>query len=62
MGLLASSEAGQASYFAQPSTVVSFVNFINQNDYPLKGFMLWDSHWDQKNGFKVSDACMSSGM
>lgn len=57
IGVLASSSAGGAAYYASPDTISQFKNWINTNNHPLKGFMIWDSHWDATNGFTISNAC-----
>ncbi len=56
MGLLASTSAGGAQYYAPPSAIRDFKSWIKQNNYPLKGFMMWDSNWDILNGFAISNA------
>ncbi len=58
MGLLASTQAGGKAYYAPPSVVRSFKQWIAKNKYPLKGFMMWDSNWDKLNGYAISDACV----
>lgn len=57
MGVLASTSAGGAAYYTQPSTISNFRKYLADNKYPLAGFMMWDSHWDQLNNFQISNAC-----
>jgi len=57
IGILASTSAGGAAYYAQPATIKLFKEFLRQKNYPLKGFMMWDSHWDSNNQFAISNAC-----
>lgn len=56
MGILASTSAGGAQYYAPPSVIREFKQWIKNNNYPLLGFMMWDSNWDKLNGFAISDA------
>jgi chitinase len=58
MGVLASTTAGVASYYTPPSVIREFKQWIKKNNYPLLGFMMWDSNWDKLNGFIISDACV----
>jgi len=57
LGVMASPEAGNSGYYSTPDTIAQFKSWINENGHSLKGFMLWDSHWDSVNGFAVSNAC-----
>ena len=57
MGVLASTSAGGASYFYSVDTITAFRSWLTANNYPLRGFMMWDSHWDSLNGFAISNAC-----
>lgn len=57
MGMLASNVAGGANYYANASEINNFKAWLTANNYPLRGFMMWDSHWDQLNNFTVSNAC-----
>jgi chitinase len=59
MGLLASTSAGGANYYATPEVIAEFKAWLAANNYPLRGFMMWDSHWDSLNKFLISDACTS---
>ena len=59
MGMLASTSAGGAQYYAPPNIVREFKIWIKQKNYPLKGFMMWDSNWDKLNGYSISDATTS---
>jgi chitinase len=56
MGVLASTSAGNSAYYASPQTIKEFKTWIKANNYPLKGFMMWDSNWDKLNAFTVSNA------
>lgn len=56
MGVLASPSAGGSQYYAQPVTLRAFKSWLVSNNYPLKGFMMWDSHWDKLNSFVISNA------
>ncbi len=58
MGVLASSSAGGASYYYTPDTITAFRQWLATNNYPLAGFMMWDSHWDSLNGYAASNACI----
>jgi len=58
MGVLASTSAGGASYYYRPDIIESFKKWIEENKYTLRGFMMWDSHWDTLNGNLVSNACL----
>jgi chitinase len=57
MGLLASNSAGGPSYYATPDVIEQFKAWLAANNYPLKGFMIWDSNWDALNGYLISTAC-----
>lgn len=46
MGLLASTSAGGASYYAAPSVVKSAVSTLSSKGISIGGIMFWDSHWD----------------
>lgn len=59
IGLEASPSAGISSFYASPSVVNDFKNWIASKKYSLEGFMLWDSHWDALNNYEISDACAS---
>jgi chitinase len=56
MGVLASTSAGGSQYYAPPNVIREFKSWIKQNNYPLKGFMMWDSNWDILNGMVISNA------
>lgn len=56
IGVLASSSAGGAAYYAQPTVIKALKEYLTTNNYSLKGFMIWDSHWDALNGFQISNA------
>jgi chitinase len=57
MGVLASTSAGGASYYYPPDIITAFRSWLATNNYPLAGFMMWDSHWDSLNGNAISNAC-----
>ena len=57
LGLLASSSAGGAAYYAQPDVIRQLKAFLSDNKYPLQGFMIWDSHWDKLNNNLISNVC-----
>jgi chitinase len=57
IGLEASTTAGGSNYYITPEEVGAFKDWLKANGYPLKGFMMWDSHWDALNGFLISTAC-----
>ncbi len=56
MGVLASTSAGVSSYYAPPNVIKEFKNWLKANNYPLKGFMMWNSNWDRLNNYQVSNA------
>lgn len=60
MGVLASTTAGGSQYYAPGSVILDFKSWIRQNNYPLKGFMMWDSNWDKLNQFSISNACTTT--
>lgn len=60
MGVLASTSAGGAQYYAPSSVITQFKTWLKQNNYPLKGFMMWDSNWDKLNGYSISNACVTA--
>jgi chitinase len=57
IGLISSKSAGGANYYATPDTISKFKDWLVAKNYPLKGFMMWDSHWDQLNNHAVSTIC-----
>lgn len=57
IGVMASPNAGNSAYYYTPDTIVEFKSWILGNGHSLKGFMLWDSHWDSDNGLVISNAC-----
>ncbi len=59
IGMLASPTAGVAGYYSTPATIAQFKSWLTNNNYNLKGFMMWDSHWDALNGYAVSNACLA---
>lgn len=56
IGVLASTSAGVSNYYAPPQVIKEFKAWLKANNYPLKGFMMWDSNWDRLNSFLVSNA------
>jgi chitinase len=58
MGVLASTSAGGAAYYYRPDIIESFKHWLEENKYTIKGFMMWDSHWDTLNGNLISNACV----
>jgi chitinase len=59
IGLEASPSAGGSSFYATPDVVSRFKSWIANNNYPLEGFMIWDSHWDYLNEYAISNACVA---
>jgi chitinase len=59
IGVIASTSAGGPGYYATPGTIKEFKDWLANNTYPMKGFMMWDSHWDYLNGYAVSNACVA---
>lgn len=59
MGVEASSSAGQSSFYFNGATIAQFKNWTLTNNYPVQGFMIWDSHWDALNGYEVSKAIVA---
>lgn len=57
MGVLASTVAGGSNYYADDTVIKAFRDWLAANNYPLRGFMMWDSHWDELNNNIVSNAC-----
>ena len=57
MGVLASPTAGGSNYYADGTVIASFRSWLAANNYPLNGFMIWDSNWDTLNNNIVSNAC-----
>lgn len=55
MGVLASTRAGGAAYYYQPTVIDEFKAWLAENKYELRGFMMWDSHWDQLNDNAISN-------
>lgn len=55
MGLLASTSAGDSRFYRSRSTIREFKYWLEANNYELKGFMIWDSHWDYGNSFRISN-------
>ena len=59
IGILASSQAGGAAYYAQPGTIETFKTWLSANQYKPYGFMVWDSHWDTQNNTQISNVSVS---
>lgn len=59
MGILASTVAGGSAYYYTPDVINAFQAWLQENDYPMAGFMSWDSHWDTENGREMSNAVLS---
>lgn len=57
MGVLASTSAGGSAYYFSPDIIRQFKSWLAQNNYELRGFMSWDSHWDKLNGYAISNVC-----
>ena len=57
IGLEASTTAGGSNYYVTPAIINDFKIWLAANNYPLRGFMIWDSHWDQLNNSTISIAC-----
>jgi chitinase len=57
MGVTASPVAGGASYYYTPDVIIQFKSWLKSKNYALRGFMMWDSHWDALNSYVVSTAC-----
>lgn len=57
IGVLASPSAGGSSYFYSADVIAQFRQWLSDNNYPLRGFMMWDSHWDSLDGNLISNAC-----
>jgi len=57
IGVMASPVAGGASHYYSPSIITEFKSWLQSENYPLRGFMMWDSNWDALNSYVVSTAC-----
>lgn len=57
MGIPASPTAGTGSPLA--TTIDSFMNWQITNNYTIRGWMMWDSHWDSLNAFNLSNTIIS---
>lgn len=55
MGVMASNSAGGSTYYYSPSTIQSFKSYLSMKGYSMKGFMIWDSHWDSLNSYIISN-------
>ena len=60
MGVLASSKAGGSAYYASPTVITELKSFLGSKNYPMHGFMIWDSHWDTDNGRQISNAVVAA--
>ncbi len=56
MGVLASTSAGNAAFYATPAVITAFKKWLATNNYGLAGFMTWDSHWDTLNGRAITNS------
>ena len=56
-GILASTSAGGSAYYYTPDVIAAFRQWLADKNYPLAGFMMWDSNWDNLNGNAMSIAC-----
>lgn len=56
MGLIASTSAGGSGFYTSPTNLGQFKNYLSVSNYPMKGFMMWDSYWDSINNFIISNA------
>ena len=59
MGVLASTVAGGSAYYYTPDVINAFQDWLEENNYPMAGFMSWDSHWDTENGREMSNAVLN---
>lgn len=59
IGILGGPTAGVAGYYATPDVIQGLKSYITSNGLSLKGFMMWDSHWDTLNGNAASNAVLS---
>lgn len=57
IGMLASTSAGNPSYYAQPDTIRQFKSWAHDQKHDFKGFMIWDTHWDANNAYTISKVC-----
>jgi len=58
MGITASATAGGAAYVNTPKVLNDLKDWLKANNYPMAGFMMWDSHWDDLNNRLLSNACI----
>ena len=56
MGIPSSTTAAGASYYYTPAVINDFKNWLDANNYPMAGFMTWDSHWDALNNNEATKA------
>ena len=49
MGILASTKAGGPNYLYSPEVIAKFKAWLTEKKYPMGGWMMWDSHWDELN-------------
>jgi chitinase len=57
MGVEASPDAGGSNYFVSPATIKDFKDWLAGNNHTMRGFMMWDSHWDALYNNSISIAC-----
>ncbi len=61
MGVLASTTAGGAAFYASPEMLTSAITTLKSKyNTEVGGVMMWDSHWDTLNGRVISNAAASS--
>jgi chitinase len=60
IGVLASTSAGGAAYYATPDMIAAAFNTLQQT-YQVQpgGIMMWDSNWDKLNGYTISNKAAS---
>jgi len=56
MGIPSSTTAAGSAYYYTPAVINDFKTWLDANNYPLAGFMTWDSHWDTLNGNEATQA------
>lgn len=60
IGLLASPDARTASEYGGPNLVKNTKAWLSKQGYKLAGFHLWNSYFDQANGYQVSTAIINA--
>ena len=56
MGVLASTSAGIASFYAPPTALKAAISSLKKQGIDVGGVMMWDSHWDTLNSNAISKA------